>query len=301
MLGTPRSAGRRLTFGVAATTPSRPPMMTVTTIHPIPTLSLKPVPSRWYADDDEFTDLRASDRNAVDYTVSLMRNRASDRLHQLASTLAEVEEEKKRLDDACRSLKEAAKDMTVALKKERDEVDEAREKEAEVAQRGRALKVQVDAIKADVAEMESKLAARRALKLKQREAYQRQTSKNAPELSFFEDKLGLKIRGRGRDMVQLKFTNIDPGNYNRPFSFDIDVSKPTYAVSSITPASFLPQTEVVQPLLATLNKTRDFYAFIRSMRAAFKLEVRLEKMAFTPGPEGEREKDMERARLSKEI
>ena len=66
------------------------------------------------------------------------------------------------------------------------------------------------------------------------------------------------------------------------------------------PTSFLPHTQVLAPLVDALNKSRDLYAFLRQMRAAFKLEVKLEKMAFAPGAEGEREKDAERTRLVRE-
>ncbi|KAK4700664.1 hypothetical protein P7C70_g5581, partial [Phenoliferia sp. Uapishka_3] len=317
--GTPRSA-RRLT--TTNTTPSRPSSFSSSLpLAPLPPLSLRPYPSKPYADDADFAALRDDDRDAVDRAAERMRSAGSDRLRDLAGTMAEIEEGKRSVEEACKNLREAAMDMTRALKKEREDEEAAKEQEAQVAQRARKLKGDVEAIRADINEVEAKLNARRArtftsptlrpsnslltdlytispdatiVKLKQREAYQRQASQNGPELAFFEDKLGLKIRGRGRDQIQFKFTNIDPGNYNRPFSFDIDVSQPTYAVASVSPVGFLPPAQVIVPLLAALNRSRDFYGFVRSMRAAFKLEVRLEKMVFPPGVEGEREKDAER-------
>ena len=45
----------------------------------------------------------------------------------------------------------------------------------------------------------------------------------------------------------------------------------------MTPASFLP-VSVVEPLLAKLNNSRDFYLFVKEMRLAFKMEIAVEKM-----------------------
>jgi len=40
------------------------------------------------------------------------------------------------------------------------------------------------------------------VKARQREAFQKQANKNGPELTFFEEKLGLKIRGIGSEFVR---------------------------------------------------------------------------------------------------
>lgn len=37
-------------------------------------------------------------------------------------------------------------------------------------------------------------------KQQQRDLFNRQAAKNAPEIAFFEDRLGLKIRGQGRKL-----------------------------------------------------------------------------------------------------
>lgn len=41
------------------------------------------------------------------------------------------------------------------------------------------------------------------------------------------------------DIVRFKFTNVDPGQYDRSFSFDIDASKQTYT-RTLSPLLFLP-------------------------------------------------------------
>jgi hypothetical protein len=60
-----------------------------------------------------------------------------------------------------------------------------------------------------------------------------QLKKNRPELECFEDKLGLKIQpimGKIQtlslaDQIKFVFTLIDPKDYDREFSFILDVSE----------------------------------------------------------------------------
>lgn len=158
-VGTPRSA-RRLT--TTATTPSRPSTFAAAfPLAPLPPLSLRPYPPSAYAADEDFAALRADDRDNIDRAVDRMRQAGSDRLRDLAGTMAEIDEGKRSVEEECRNLRDAAMDMTHQLKIERDQAEEAKEKEAEVAQRARKLKGDVDAIRADILEVEAKLAARR--------------------------------------------------------------------------------------------------------------------------------------------
>lgn len=157
-LGTPRTASRRLTTN---TTPSRP-FHAPTFAPPIlPSLSPRPYPTTPYADDPDFASQRQADIATIDYAVNIMRSSSSARRTALAGMLAEIEEEKRRVEEAAKSLGEVAREMVKSLAREREEGEQARELEAEVLQRGRALKVQVEGIRADIAEAEAKLLARR--------------------------------------------------------------------------------------------------------------------------------------------
>lgn len=83
----------------------------------------------------------------------------------------------------------------------------------------------------------------------------KQAARNTPEISFFEERIGLKMRGKGRasalcsrprtcrrseplltvplgDRVQFKFANLDPASFVRTFSFDLDASLPSYSGES---------------------------------------------------------------------
>ncbi|KAK4057118.1 kinetochore-associated Ndc80 complex subunit spc25 [Microbotryomycetes sp. JL221] len=267
----------------------------------LPALNLRAYRQSPYAVDAQFKLKLQDDWAAVDYAVQTMQQSLSTKRRDVNASLAELDEEKRRIEHATKALGETAKEMQLLLQREQNEQREAKDKKFEVEQRQRHLEQQVEAVAIEIKEEQKKLAARRELKARQREAFQRQAGKNAPELSFFEQKLGLQIRGVGRDLVQFKFSSIDSRNYQRCFAFNIDASQPTYSVEIVAPGSakapYLADA-VVRPLVDTLNRTRDLYGFARDMRRAFKDEVALEKLGFVAGEQGEtRDKERERVKL----
>ncbi|BGP34213.1 kinetochore-associated Ndc80 complex subunit spc25 [Rhodotorula toruloides] len=301
--GTPRSAARRiLTSGTPSLRQSLHSASAAASTSAAPLQPLPPIVSRTYseksyAEDDDLRELIAADRSAVDDAVSLMSSSLETYKTALLESLEEIGAERKRLEKMTRELGDAAREMVKTVQREKEEMDKARELEGEVQTRGRSLGIQVETAQAEVREIQSKLEARRDLKAKQRAAFAKQINRNSVELSFFEEKLGLRIRGKARDVVSFKFHNIDPASFPRTFSFDLDASSPTYSLPSLSPSSFLPQT-VTQPLLDKLNQSRDLYAFVKSMRRAFVDEVGLEKRSWAS--EAEREKERRRARERRE-
>ncbi|GAA6049273.1 hypothetical protein JCM3770_005916 [Rhodotorula araucariae] len=298
--GTPRSARRLLTAGTPSSRASLPPYgqpapPPAAILAPLPPINARPYPEKPYAADDDLRALMDADRDAVDTAAALLAAALAQQRKAVLEALEEIGAEKRRLDKMTRELGDAAREMVRTVQREKDELERARELEGEVTARGRALAVQVETAQAEVKEILVKLEARRELKARQRAAFAKQVSRNAPELAFFEQKLGLKIRGRARDVVQFKFQHIDPGSFARTFSFDLDASKPTYALTAISPASLVP-APVVAALVARLNETRDLYAFLRAIRREFVDEVQLEKRAFASEVERERERARMRER-----
>ncbi|ORY88966.1 hypothetical protein BCR35DRAFT_350484 [Leucosporidium creatinivorum] len=292
---TPRTS-RRLT--VNPTTPSRLPISLPPSLPPLAPLNLRSYPSTPYAQDPLFQSKLTQDRSNIDYTVQSLDNSLSLKRKDVQQSLAELDEEKRRIQAATKNLGEQAKEMMEKVGRELEQHKEAKGKKVEVEQQGRVLEQQMESIAAEIKEEQKKLLARRELKARQREAFQKQANKNGPELAFFEEKLGLKIRGIGKDTVQFRFSNVDSRNYQRSFSFNVDASKPLYSVTLASPSpTYLPPT-TLQPLLTYLNRTRDLYGFARRMREAFKDEVGLEKMGIVG--EGEKERERERVRAERE-
>ncbi|TNY23252.1 kinetochore protein spc25 [Rhodotorula diobovata] len=304
--GTPRSARRLLGANTPSSRASFAPSSSFASglppsggaapvLAPLPPINARAYPDRPYADDDELRSVMDADRDAVDTACALLGAALAQQRKAVLEALEEIGAEKRRLDKMTRELGDAAREMVRTVQREKDELDRARELEGEVTARGRALAVQVETAQAEVKEVLAKLAARRELKAKQRAAFATHVSRNGPELAFFEHKLGLKIRGRARDVVQFKFQHIDPASHARTFSFDLDASQPTYSLSSPVPASLLPPS-LSAPLVAQLNTSRDLYAFVRAVRSAVVNEVRVEKKLGVGGGEAERERERRRMR-----
>ncbi|GAA6029024.1 hypothetical protein JCM8097_001557 [Rhodosporidiobolus ruineniae] len=298
---TPRSARRVLASSTSAApfgTPSRPSTSAQPLVHPpLPPINTRVYPDRPYADDDELRDLLDQDRDAVDTAVSLLEHSLAAHKKRVFEERELLGAEKVRLEKETRAWGEQAKELSKTLQREREELEHNRTLEAQVQAHSRSLKVQVETAHAEVKEALSKLEARRDLKAKQRAAFAKQVSRNGPELEFFETKLGLKIRGKTRDVVQFKFQNVDPASFTRSFAFDLDASKPTYTLAALHPPSFLPPS-VLAPLLSKLNASRDLYAFVRAMRGAFVDEIGVEKR-LGPGA-AEEERAVERGRVRAE-
>ncbi|EGN94052.1 hypothetical protein SERLA73DRAFT_188610 [Serpula lacrymans var. lacrymans S7.3] len=85
-----------------------------------------------------------------------------------------------------------------------------------------------------------------------------------PELSTCERRLQCVIEGIERDHLLIRFSHVDQRNPDKEFSFVLDLSCSIYKVTTTTP--LLPNLPI---LLDDLNKTRDIYQFIRSVRRAF--------------------------------
>ncbi|GAA5960970.1 hypothetical protein JCM21900_001931 [Sporobolomyces salmonicolor] len=290
---TPRSTSRRLT--TTFNTPSRVPVSRPLEHQPLAPINPKKYPDRPYADDPDLALMLQADLEAVDTAVHLLQHSTEEHRKALRECLAAIDTEKTRLERMTKEVGEQAKEIRKNVDKEKADMDQAKAREAEVHKRGSALRVQVESAQQEVREVRAKLQARRDLKSKQREAFNTQLQRNKPELDFFEQKLGLKIRGKGHDIVQFKFTHLDRTSYSRAFSFDLDASQSLYSISALSPTAYLPPS-VLSPLLEQLNTSRDLYAFIRAMRRAFWVEVEVEKKLGMGALERDKERERERVR-----
>ena len=115
--------------------------------------------------------------------------------------------------------------------------------------------------------LESQVQSRRALNLKQRTILSQHSSINAPELSFWEDNLGMRIEGAGvADHLKILFTHVDERDWEREFSFVVNMEKRDYQVVWCRPG--LDQS-VVTKAVERLNETRNFGGFLKEMRIGF--------------------------------
>ncbi|KAI0352428.1 hypothetical protein OH77DRAFT_785133 [Trametes cingulata] len=148
------------------------------------------------------------------------------------------------------------------------EQEEKKESEASVA----AFRRQLSSIKDKCASLDVEIEQHRVVAanlLRERKREQSildtHASRAAPELAACEAALKCAIEGIDRDKILVRFTHLDPADPAREFSLVVDVSARAYKVPTTTP--FLPTLPI---LLDELNESRDIYAFIRRVRAAFR-------------------------------
>lgn len=154
---TPRTPRRVLTKS-SNTTPGRYPQP-ITQQAPLPPLSLKPLPTTSYVTliEAEFSVQRETDLAAIEYSVQQMAEKVSEKQKLLAQSQAELEGEKRRIEEETKMLGDKAKEMISILKKEKEEIQNAKEMELEVLKSGRSLSLHLNTIEVDLKEYYNKL------------------------------------------------------------------------------------------------------------------------------------------------
>ena len=110
--------------------------------------------------------------------------------------------------------------------------------------------------------------------LAKKEAYQKhvgyldkQARYNEPELHSWEENLGLRIEGAGKeDRLKFVYTLLDEKDWRREFWFDISLKKRDYEVLACWPNL---ERDAVDDLLDKLNESRELGPFLKSMRDLF--------------------------------
>ncbi|KAJ3239673.1 kinetochore-associated Ndc80 complex subunit spc25 [Chytriomyces hyalinus] len=128
-----------------------------------------------------------------------------------------------------------------------------------------ALDTEKAALALSVRNLESELETRKKRLAEKRSARQQLIARIAPEAQFFADKLAMRIVTVTTNVLKFLFTHIDSRNWDREYSFILDVSAGrVYKLMDCSPK--LPH---VDTMVSKLNDTRDFYMFLKEMRMAF--------------------------------
>eukprot|EP00041_Stephanoeca_diplocostata_P008178 m.118429 g.118429 ORF g.118429 m.118429 type:complete len:230 (-) comp17206_c0_seq1:157-846(-) len=130
------------------------------------------------------------------------------------------------------------------------------------------IKTRADALDTRIAALNAKKAA--LMKSKQQQATQagQRSSMLASGLEMYKEWLGLHFVRVDDEALCFTFTRIDPAEPERKFKFTIQVDGAgVYHVDKCSPVL---DTDVIEPMLASLNKSNDFGGFVRQMRVEFK-------------------------------
>jgi kinetochore protein Spc25 len=121
--------------------------------------------------------------------------------------------------------------------------------------------------KLEMQEAISALTQQREAQLKHRRYLDGQSRYNEPELDFWENYLGLRIEGLGRDdRLKFVYTNVDEREWDREAWFELDTSERDYKVLEIRPKV---ESDEVERVVERLNETRDLAGFLKGMRELF--------------------------------
>jgi kinetochore protein Spc25 len=128
-----------------------------------------------------------------------------------------------------------------------------------------------------------------AEKNKERSTLSSYASHVLPQSQTCEERLACKIEGVERDRLLVRFARLDPTDPEREASFVIDIATQTfkgiygfswlcastgaYADDCYSVITASPQLPSMNILVSNLNESRDIYAFIRDVRAAYKVLV----------------------------
>lgn len=124
-----------------------------------------------------------------------------------------------------------------------------------------------DTLRSQISEIQNTISARREAQLKHRRYLDGQSRYNEPELDFWENYLGLRIEGLGKDdRLKFVYTNVDEREWDREAWFELDTSERDYKVLEIRPKA---EREEVDRVVERLNETRDLAGFLKGMRELF--------------------------------
>lgn len=286
-------------------TPSRAVLAPTT----LPALS-RPLRHHVFARDPLLKQQLLDDLSALDFAIQHQSESVLEGKRAHAAEMAELEEAGRGLEA---SLAQAGRDATQLVKDlegERGELDAAKNRGRELEERRKGMRTQLEGLKAEIEEWAERVKRKKQEKGGKKEEMMALKGETDREMAWLESFVGMKVRGKTgappallhpgpcaepvavpANVLHFKFTYIDAADFGRPFTFDVDTSSHTYSVPDCRPplrpstmsSSYrpvqaeLPDAAQMPALVDALNTDRDFYAFLKSVRKAFRDSVEQER------------------------
>ncbi|KAJ2781858.1 kinetochore-associated Ndc80 complex subunit spc25 [Coemansia javaensis] len=200
----------------------------------------------------------------VDEMVNEIKRLVRDNKADHAAQLAEWAARQARMSADMAALEAEHSTILSALEEERGEETELSNAIASLQVKQRNAEGDVARLVEKKRELERELARRQNVIAEKRQVLGIQAAKNAPELAFFENQMGISILGGAKDVLRFVFTHISLPEPERPFSIAVDLSQREYRVTECSPALADLQAHVDR-----LNTNRDFFGFLKRIRRAF--------------------------------
>ncbi|KAJ1971379.1 kinetochore-associated Ndc80 complex subunit spc25, partial [Dimargaris verticillata] len=213
---------------------------------------------------DDIKESIANFTSRFDQYVATKRQAINDQRLVWQKTRAENKEHLKSLESKIETYSNKHEELVKNTQKETSEIEAIRDalgqlniQRDDMGRNKALLTAQIEALEREIAHKKEAIAAKEKTLL-------RQQTRNEPELRFFEEKLALTIFSVRADLLEFTFTHVCEKNWLQPFRFVVDVSNKEYKVPTCEPTlSQLPD------LVDWLNRTRNFYQFLKKMRQGF--------------------------------
>ncbi|KAG0636426.1 chromosome segregation protein Spc25-domain-containing protein [Tuber brumale] len=217
---------------------------------------------------EELKDRMARFTVRFDDFIEKGRKRILEERNEFAKSIVEDKDTQRILKKEIEHYRQKEKDVAENVAKEQQEAVEA---ERAIAEMDRKKQCKLEHKVHLVAQMEATQEAirkKREIRAEERKALSFQSSRNAPELAFWEDHLGMRIEGAGvTDHLRIVYTHIVDSDWSKEFSFIINMVTRDYEVIQCRPK--LDPAPVAKGV-DRLNETRDLTSFLKEMRQLFK-------------------------------
>lgn len=144
---------------------------------------------------------------ALEAHSSDVKERIIKRKAEHAKSLNEEKENQSRIKENIENLKKEEFEVVKDIERERQEVQEMKDQISNYMREMRSHSTNRDGMIAEIEEYRERINKHKAMIEAEKKTLDGQAARNAPELAFFEQKLGLKLRSDKRGFV---FTIVHP-------------------------------------------------------------------------------------------
>ncbi|KAF4308334.1 putative kinetochore protein spc25 protein [Botryosphaeria dothidea] len=216
-----------------------------------------------------FDDLRhrmAAFQSRFDEFIEQGRKRVMEERNQFRMNITEMKEDQRHKEREIEilTLKSTTHKQTIA--KEAQETTEMHNAIAALTSRRDEQLARRDVLKAQIADVQSQLAAKREAQRAHARYLNSHTRVNNPEIDFWENYLCMQVDGAGlENRLKFTFTHIDDHDWDRAAWFEVDT---TSAVRIISMKPKL-EADAIEAALDLVNVQKDFAGFFKRMRELF--------------------------------
>lgn len=203
-----------------------------------------------------------------DEYIERNRRRISEERNEFTKNVVEDKDTQRMLKKEIEHYKKREKDVAEIVVKEEQEAAEAEQAISEMTRKKQYKEEQRAHLLAQIEKTQEAIRKRREIRAAERKALSSQASRNAPELLFWENYLGMRIEGAGvTDHLKFVYTHVVDSDWTKEFSFIVNMVTRDYEVILCRPKL---DKSKVDDVVDKLNESRDFSLFLKGMRQLFK-------------------------------